>query len=98
MGEHAKLITQLTIEGRHAVEEGIDFDADIDLLDVSPYSTVEVHCGHGDEPPLDAIMRGLKKDMVWKLWIASSNASQPVVFTSSLIRDLGSIFRKYMER
>ena len=94
----AKLITQLTLEGRHTVEEGINFDVDIDLIPTSPYFSITSNTFHGPDYSLGFLKRGLEKDLVWRLWDASSGATQRFVFTPSLIADLGAIFVKTMER
>ena len=94
----AKLITQLTLEGRHTVEEGINFDVDIDLIPTSPYFSITLNPFHGPDYSLDLLKRGLEKDLVWRLWNASSGTRQRFAFTPSLIADLGAIFVKSMER
>ena len=66
--EHARHIQKITFEGRHAVEEGVDFDIDIDLLVGAPYFSVQVSMGHWEDQYLDTIRKDIERDLIVVLW------------------------------
>lgn len=66
--EHTKHIQKITFEGRHAVEEGIEFAVDINLLIGAPYFSVQVSTQWSEEQYLETICQYIERDLVYELW------------------------------
>ena len=94
--EDLKAMTSLTLEGRHFVEEGIEFSADIDLIKDTSAFKVYVMCKQtdGSTRPLKL---ALKKELVWELYEAS-HTCKVLTFSRELLYTLGYIFEKSMLR
>lgn len=95
--EDAMLIKNLTFEGRHAQECGVEFVVDVDLLDNHPFFTCTVQVSHEPDVPLDAINRALKNELVQKLSRLSGRGCRQIKFTPDSLAKLGEIFVQYME-
>ena len=100
------LIRHLTLEGRHTVEIGVDFDTDINLLRDSPYFEIDVH--HSDmmhdkggrelyDEALGRITSGLEHEVLAKLWKLSRSGKREVQLTTAAIESLGEVFVKHMQ-
>lgn len=59
-----KFITKITFQGRHAVEEGVEFSVDIDLLDEYPFFETSVYA---DEDAV--IAEAIHRDMASYFWL-----------------------------
>ena len=86
--KHWKLVSQLTLEGRHSVEEGVGFTVDIDLLKSTPWSTVKIT---SEEDILDSatrlLLRSVQRDLVWIMWLMSKEGIvSPTWYCSEPIR------------
>ena len=106
--QDAALIKSITFEGRHTVEEGVDFDIGIDLLDSSPYFRFTTHCSHLDrandsatdewyDATLARIIDCLEHEVLGRLWMLSRSGQQRVNFSPRDIAKLGQLFVKYMQ-
>ncbi|EME82587.1 uncharacterized protein MYCFIDRAFT_174151 [Pseudocercospora fijiensis CIRAD86] len=60
--DHIRLITKITLQGRHRVEEGIEFSADIDLLDDYPYFETNVYI-EDEGPELWTVAETINREM-----------------------------------
>lgn len=95
--EHTKEMTSVSFQGRHVVEEGVDFDADIDVLASAPFFQVKVAATHDDDA-LRAISDGLKRQLITALWeMLITNGSRGFMTEKSL-RELGQLFVCAMHR
>ncbi|KAK3723213.1 hypothetical protein LTR37_001936 [Vermiconidia calcicola] len=101
VGEHAKHIRQLSFEGRHSVEEGIEFGADVDMLEEAPYFDVEVECpdfSHLADYATRAIVEALEQDFITILWKMSKRDRGRIKFSSDDVFMLGEAFSAAMQR
>lgn len=95
--EDAMLIKNLTFEGRHAQECGVEFVVDIDLPENHPFFTYTVQMSHEPDVPLDAIKCALKNEFVEKLSRLSGRGRRQIKFTLDSLARLGEIFVQFME-
>lgn len=95
--DHTREMTGVSFQGRHVVEEGVDFDADIDILTSAPFFQVKVAATHNDEP-LRAILDGLKRHLIAALWEKLQTNGSRVLMTEADLKELGEIFVCAMHR
>ncbi|KAI6891002.1 hypothetical protein KC318_g14160, partial [Hortaea werneckii] len=95
--DHTREMTGVSFQGRHVVEEGVDFDADIDILTSAPFFQVKVAATHNDEP-LRAILDGLKRHLIAALWEKLQINGSRVLMTEADLKELGEIFVCAMHR
>ena len=98
MGENTKHITEISFEGRHLVEEGLEFEIDIDLLAEAPFFDVEADCFDSCDEYTAAIVQGFEAECITYLWKTSRNRGGAVRFTTEDLIALGGIFSKAMKR
>lgn len=96
--KYAKHITELSFEGRHSVEEGIDFEVDIDLFEEVPYFNVVVECRHPGDELTDAVIEAVEQDFITVLWKMSRRDGGRITFTSDDLCRLGHLFSEAMQR
>ncbi|KAK3710490.1 hypothetical protein LTR37_010333 [Vermiconidia calcicola] len=100
--KHENHITQLSFEGRHSVEEGIDFSVDVDLLEEAPYFDIEVECPDYSDAykdyATDAIVEALEQDFITILWKMSRRDRGRIKFSSGDLFMLGEAFSAAMQR
>ena len=77
VGVNAKYITQISFEGRHSVEEGIEFEVDIDLLEESPFFDITADCIHPGDELTDAIVEAIEQDFDHRMEGHSEKAQRP---------------------
>ncbi|KAI6805139.1 hypothetical protein KC332_g3014 [Hortaea werneckii] len=95
--EHTKEMTGMSFQGRHVVEEGVEFDADIDILDSAPFFQVRVAATHDDEAS-SAISDGLNRQLITALWeMLITNGSRGFL-TEKGLKELGKLFVCAMHR
>lgn len=92
VGEHAKHMRQISFEGRHAVEEGIEFEVDIDLLDDKPYYHVESDCIHPCDEITDATTEAIQQQFVNILSGFSAKDGGMITLTTARLAFLGKSF------
>lgn len=94
--ESVKLITKVTFQGRHAIEEGLEFSIDIDLTENWPFFETNVYTACEDEA--GAIAEAINRHTAHILWrIAQSLNSRPIL-SADLLCELASIFVQGMHR
>ncbi|KAI7400733.1 hypothetical protein KC336_g14811 [Hortaea werneckii] len=86
--EHTREMTGVSFQGRHVVEEGVDFDADIDLLTCAPFFQVKVAATHNDEP-LKAILVWLKRHLTDALCEKLRTNGSRALTTEADLKELG---------
>ncbi|KAI6839676.1 hypothetical protein KC365_g16764 [Hortaea werneckii] len=86
--EHTREMTGVSFQGRHVVEEGVDFDADIDLLTCAPFFHVKVAATHNDEP-LKAILVWLKRHLTDALCEKLRTNGSRALTTEADLKELG---------
>lgn len=96
--EDAMLIKEVTFEGRHTEEMGIEFDVDIDLLPEAPYYTCTVHTSHELDITVDLISRTLKQKLKEKLWKLSGKGCRGINFTPDSLANLVRLYVEHMQR
>ena len=96
--EDARAITKLTFEGRHTVEEGVEWIVDIDLHQDLPWYSIEISTEHQYDLPLLAIHRAFNKDLMSELETWAAGARRRLRFTPDRVADLGEIFMEVMQR
>ncbi|KAI7541480.1 hypothetical protein KC319_g16657 [Hortaea werneckii] len=90
-------MTGVSFQGRHVVEEGVEFDADIDILDSAPFFQVRVAATHDDEAS-SAISDGLNRQLITALWeMLITNGSRGFM-TEKGLKELGKLFVCAMHR
>ncbi|KAI7104251.1 hypothetical protein KC343_g14386 [Hortaea werneckii] len=95
--EHTKEMTGVSFQGRHVGEEGVEFDADIDILDGAPFFHVRVAATHDDEAS-SAISDGLNRQLIPALWeMLITNGSRGFM-TGKGLKELGKLFVYAMHR
>lgn len=95
--EHTKQIRKITFEGRHAVEEGVEFAVDIDLLVGAPYFAVQVSTAWAEDEYLDTICQYIERDLVYELWKMLPRVSGIKLSPANLAK-LGQCFVDGMHR
>ena len=99
MGDRCvKHIRRLSLESRHAVEEGVEFGVDIDLVDVAPYFKFNLRCADVLDEPLRAIFTALAIDMDRALATMQLQSSASLSFAVQDMSKLGAIFLDWMQR
>lgn len=94
--EHGQLIKGISFEGRSNIEEGVEFEADIDILDEFSYFIVQVAHDHLYESYLDAIRDDLEQKLTWVLFKVSSR-QLGLTLSPNLIVRLGGTFVDAMQ-
>ncbi|KAI7378332.1 hypothetical protein KC336_g19405 [Hortaea werneckii] len=95
--EHTKEMTGVSFQGRHVVEEGVDFDADIDILPCAPFFQVNAASTHDDDA-VKAVSDGLKRQLTAALCEMFMANGSRVVMTETDLKKLGQIFVCAMHR
>lgn len=95
---NTKFITKISFEGRHMIEEGVEFSVDIDVLDRSPFFSLEVSCHDRPDRATKRIKYSLDKELAYTLWMWSNRGRNS--FSMSLVRlkELGREFVSAMRR
>jgi len=96
VAQNAKLVTRLSFEGRHIVEEGIEFEASIEVINYSPCFEVSSEYHHDDCESLYAICRVLQHDLERELRRIAQRHRSGITFTAADIRVLGKQFIRAM--
>ncbi|KAK5678647.1 hypothetical protein LTS10_009091 [Elasticomyces elasticus] len=98
VGDNAKLMTRVSFEGRHVVEEGVEFVAHMGLL--SSDARYVVATGSLDEAvAVDVeIAEALHEELSEELTVIATRSPGVLSFTSSDLYNLGSVFVKEMQR
>ncbi|KXS97314.1 hypothetical protein AC578_10740 [Pseudocercospora eumusae] len=95
--DHVRLITKITFQGRHRVEEGIEFSADIDLLDEYPYFETNVYI-EDDGQELCTIAETINREMAAYLWLMAQHERTRPMFSIGHLCELANMFVKGMHR
>ncbi|KAI6888305.1 hypothetical protein KC360_g969 [Hortaea werneckii] len=90
-------MTGVSFQGRHVVEEGVDFDADIDILPCAPFFQVNAASTHDDDA-VKAVSDGLKRQLTAALCEMFMANGSRVVMTETDLKKLGQIFVCAMHR
>ena len=98
VGENAKYITRISFEGRHSIEEGIEFEVDIDLLEEPPYFDLAVDCIHPEDELTDVIEEAIEQDFITALWKLSKRHRGVIKLTSTQLCQLGTLFSEALQR
>jgi hypothetical protein len=98
VGKNAKYITQISFEGRHSIEEGIEFEVDIDLLEESPFFDIAADCIHPGDELTDVIVEVIEQDFVTVLWRMSKRDRGVIKISSKDLCLLGTIFSEALQR
>lgn len=98
VGKHAKHIARLSFEGRHSVEEGIEFEVDVNLLEEVPFFELAVQCLHLTDDLTDAIVEAVEQDFITILWKMSRRDGGEITLSSGDICMLGKAFVDAMTR
>ena len=98
VGDNGKHITEISFEGRHSVEEGIEFEIDIDLWQEVPYFDVVAACRHSGDELTDAIVEATEQDFITVLWKMSRRDGGPITFSSDDFCQLGNLFSDALQR
>ncbi|KAK3071890.1 hypothetical protein LTR53_007808, partial [Teratosphaeriaceae sp. CCFEE 6253] len=88
---NAKYISKLSFEGRHCIEEGVDFVMDITLVLQPPASTVEV--GHLEDPVIAKMLEDTALEMLGQMVPGSAHSAH---FTAEDLCKLASMFKQVM--
>ena len=96
--EQAALVRKISFESRHQYAEGIEFDADIDLVKQSPFFTVSVSAGHPKDSEVEVIMHELERALVWCLWNMSKKGTVKIILSTNRLVTLGATFVRAMDR
>lgn len=89
-----RLLTKLTFQGRHAVEEGSEFSADIDLLNEHPFFETNVFSADDDF----AIAESINRELASYLWLMVQYERSRPVLSAGHLCELASIFVQGMHR
>ncbi|KAF7197729.1 hypothetical protein HII31_00818, partial [Pseudocercospora fuligena] len=95
--DHVKLITKITFQGRHCVEEGIDFSADIDLLGDYPYFETNIYVDD-DGAGLQSASDGMNREMANYLWLMTQYERNRPTFSIGHLCELANMFVQAMHR
>ena len=98
VGKRSKNIREISFEGRHSVEEGIEFGVDIDLLEETPYFDVKAECHHPGDELTDAIVEAIEQDFITVLWKMSRLDRGKIDLSSDDLCQLGALFSEAMQR
>ena len=98
VSKNAKYITRISFEGRHSVEEGIEFEVDIDLLDEAPFFDLAVDCIHAGDELTDVIEEAIEQDFVTALWKLSKYHKGVIKLSSTELCHLGTLFSEALQR
>ncbi|KAI5367739.1 hypothetical protein Slin15195_G028710 [Septoria linicola] len=89
------LLTKITFQGRHMIEEGCEFSADIDLLTEHPFFETNVYAG--DETDAE-IAQVINRELASYLWLMAQYAESRPVLSAGHLCELASIFVQNMHR
>ncbi|KAK3723214.1 hypothetical protein LTR37_001937 [Vermiconidia calcicola] len=94
--EDARHITKLTFEGRHTVEEGVEFEVDIDILEDDPFFEVKAASSNGQDSAITTLKPALEQHISHLLekWLIRNPAGRTLC--QSRLDDLAEVFVKSM--
>ncbi|KAK3622635.1 hypothetical protein LTR56_022100 [Elasticomyces elasticus] len=98
VGDNVKHIGRLAFEGRHVVEEGVEFVAYTGMLHHDPGYAVIAGCLDVPTEVDNKITESLHGELDEKLACIASRPTSPPTFTVKDLCELGSIFVKAMHR
>ncbi|CAK4032529.1 Hypothetical predicted protein [Lecanosticta acicola] len=84
-------MTKVTFQGRHAVEEGVEFSIDIDLTDDHPFFETNVYCDETDEA-VGSICEAINRDTARLLWFGSRTHRSRTILAADILCELANIF------
>ncbi|KAK4503878.1 hypothetical protein PRZ48_004793 [Zasmidium cellare] len=90
---HISLITRITFQGRHVVEEGVEFSIDIDLFDEYPFFETRSYA----EEDAD-IASAIHREMASYLWLMVQTTRRRPTLSVGHVLELASIFVQGMHR
>ena len=94
--ENARLIRSISFEGRHAVEEGVEFLANVDLREHGFPFDVQVTYAHAGDYVTETIRHSLEHQLISALCVIARRADTSLVLSSDTINKLASIFVGHM--
>lgn len=94
---NASLITRITFQGRHIIEEGVDFSIDIDLIDQYPFFETNVYSA-GITDIDHEISAAANRETASLLWRMVQTRSTRPRLTYELLCELANIFVQAMHR
>ena len=98
VGENTEHIRKISFESRHAVEEGIEFEVDIDLLDRAPFYEVKAYCNHPGDELTEVTVEAIEQDFLAVLHNLSRRYGGVIEFSADDIGLLGRVFLEAMRR
>jgi hypothetical protein len=98
VGENTKHIRKISFESRHAVEEGIEFEVDIDLLDRAPFYEVQADCDYMEDELTTVTVEAIEQDFLAVLYRMSKRYGGVIKFRAEDIHLLGKVFWEAMKR
>lgn len=98
--QNARFIIRLSFSGRHTIEEGVGFDADIDLRPWSASFDVRVSTSWVIDTAVQALLDMLEENLVYYLYKQAQRtiARQQYRFDVEFIQGLGHVFVQAMNR
>lgn len=98
VGRNAEFIRRLTLESRHAVEEGVEFLVDIDLLRTEEEFTIEVGSDTLHDMFTTLIADGLKDELGRIMKAIPRRISGGIALNTDDLCDIGKVFLEWMHR
>lgn len=95
--ENVRLITKITFQGRHVIEEGVEFSIDIDLIDQYPFFETNVYSAGITNIDYE-ISTAANRETANLLWRMVQTRSTRPRLTFELLCELANIFVQTMHR